>query len=98
MGLADVRKLFGDQCIHTCAAPDLGGTCRRKIIAGKHIETGHNIPLDPSAPIYVIKQIDGQLLVAPIVQPVEDQSLIMVTHFATCRDADLFSRKGRRGL
>lgn len=54
-------------------------------------EGGQKIPLDRSAPVYGILELpDGTIQVKRL-------TLAAVSHFATCRAADQFSGRNRKG-
>jgi len=64
--------------------------CGANIIWGKD-GLNRAIPLDPTPPIYRMSDIrDGQLYV-------ERDEYALVSHFATCPQADLFSGKNKNG-
>lgn len=64
--------------------------CGKPIVWMKS-EAGKNIPLDPKPPVY---KIDRDFSGAPICRLISDDSY-MVSHFATCPKANMFSASNR---
>ena len=93
MTVKDVKALFGEERLLACRGLERGGSCRKNVITARNITNDKTVPLDPSAPLYLVRRLNDELVCAPLVQPIEDGSLIMVTHFATCKDANSFSKK-----
>ncbi len=73
--------------------------CGKRIVWGETPE-GKKIPLDPSAPVYSIDvgENSGEMRVwdGLGVRPVERRRGFMVSHFATCPDANRFSGSKRK--
>ena len=65
--------------------------CGNPIVWGE-TEEGKKIPLDPRAPVYVETDPDTQT--QPI--PVTRSRIAMVSHFATCPDANRFSGRKKK--
>lgn len=63
--------------------------CGRKIVWAKK-EDGNWIPLDPSAPVYEVTDLDenGQPIVVQ-----KDTEEVMVAHFKTCPHTDRFGKR-----
>jgi hypothetical protein len=97
MTLADVDRVLGADKVGTCTGADKGGSCNKRIVYARSLKTGRPIPLDPSAPLYRVFVQDGFVVCEPLDQSNRhrvDDDLLMVSHFSTCKDADLFHRKG----
>ena len=54
-------------------------------------EDGRSVPLDPSAPVYEVSEAGG------VVSATRTQTA-MVSHFATCSSANLFSGRSRKNV
>jgi len=67
--------------------PCKGEGCNTKIIFGIDEETGKTIPLDSSAPVYCVDFDEDK----PRVRRVTD---CFVSHFATCKRPNAFSKGG----
>lgn len=67
--------------------------CGRPILWATNTETGKMVPLDPTAPVYILSTHgDGETKTccrAPT-------DAFAVSHFATCPEANQFSGKSRR--
>ena len=75
------------------------GTCRG---CGRPVRwafiDGKNVPLDPIAPIYMrIYSPDTQEHFWVRDERLDDEPLALVSHFATCPEANRFSRNRRPG-
>ena len=65
-----------------------GETCGKPIIWAETAD-GKRIPLDPKAPVYhVVNSDTGRIERLP-------SDLYMVSHFATCKDANKFSASNK---
>lgn len=64
-----------------------GPNCKRKIVWGLN-EHGRKVPLDAVAPVYKVIRVDadGQAIV-------RREERAFVSHFNTCKDVSLFSKR-----
>jgi len=63
--------------------------CGKEIIWGENADTGRPVPLDPTPPVYHVVELPNGKVMA------HRDKHSMVTHFATCPDANKFSGRGK---
>ncbi len=70
--------------------------CGKEIVWGKN-EFGKKIPLDPRAPVYIIEGVIIPGDFVPVSSAKTDSyQTAMVSHFATCPDANRFSASKKK--
>jgi hypothetical protein len=77
-----------ERAIADAARACRGTTCKSKIVWAVNEEKGTPIPLDSKAPCYEI-YVNGEGTIC--CRPARD---VRVTHFATCRNPEQFSKGG----
>lgn len=61
--------------------------CNRPIVWAVNPKTGKKVPLDPSAQVYHVREVDGRIECAQ-----DERPSVMVNHFRTCSKANEFNR------
>lgn len=63
--------------------------CGRPIVWATNPKTGKKVPLDPSAQVYHVRNVDGRIECLQ-----DERPTVMVNHFQTCADANKFNKGG----
>ena len=78
--LRSLHTKIGDRC----------RGCRRPILWGLNSETGKRVPLDPRAPVYLLRHVDTDDHDRPVIALTRAHNAA-VSHFTNCPRANSFS-------